>query len=190
LRESTLHFLLVAANLAVAAAVLYVAADVALLTWQHRGEPDRETIAGPEPEETGRPSLLAARKPLGQFNSLSQVNVFRTGPPRGRPKPEASPPPIQETLLDLQLKGTVIGENVPSFAVIVNGDTRKEEVYRENETIQGVRIEGITRDSVILEGTKGKELLGLEESDSPKAGKRPPARGRGKPRVPRKKKQP
>ncbi len=154
-----------AANLVLFALVVYASARVALTEW--RGEdnsPPTSREVRAEPAEKAK--HLLDQRPLQSFQGVTAGNIFRTAGNGGTGKSEAPQPVIQETRLNLQLKGTVVGqESTPSCAMILDGRTRKEELYRVDEYIQGSRIESIRRDGVVLQGAKGREFLPLAEPD-------------------------
>jgi glutathione reductase (NADPH) len=135
-------------------------------------------------EPVGDPSRLLNRKPLQSFSAVFAGDIFRTNKPVEPARPRVPEPVLQETRLNLRLKGTVVGEDTPSYAMIYDSRTRKEEMYRVDEYVQGVRIERIRPDGVILQGEEGRELLRLAEPD-PKG--RPPRQG---PKQPSRKRRP
>lgn len=110
---------------------------------------------------------------LQQFEKIARTDIFRTDQPNEPVKPRPQQTVLQETQLSLELRGTVVGQDSPSYAMIRDGRSRQEEMYRVDEYVQGVRIEGIRRDGVILQGAEGREFLRLCEPRATKPGKRP-----------------
>lgn len=146
------------------ALVVYVGAQVVMHRWPRGSQTSKIAEGHPiEPSET--PSPLSSRKPIQRFEVIATGDVFRTHKPAVPRKAVERQPVLQETKLNLQLKGTVVGEDSPSYAMILDGRTRQEEMYRVDEYVQGVRIEGIRRDGVILQGEKGREFLRLAEPE-------------------------
>lgn len=64
---------------------------------------------------------------------------------------------IKTTDLNLKLIGTVVGKDRDCFAIILDGNTKKPDLYHLNDFIQGTRITEILSDRVVL------TLEGLEE---------------------------
>jgi type II secretory pathway component PulC len=126
------------------------------------------------------PERLATPKPASHFHQIVARDIFNT-----RREAETARPPaarnLEPTKLDLRLKGTVLGEGGPSYAVIQDGKTREQHVYRVGDVISGARVAGITWDDVILDVERKQEALRLEEkrathdAPSPRKPSRKPA---------------
>lgn len=97
------------------------------------------------------------------------------------PKPEAD---LKITELNLTLKGTVVGENEGSYAVIMEGDKGSEELFYLNDFVMGARIVQILKDKVIINLNGKEEALLLSYEGRPPSA--PPAQKRAAPvrRVP------
>jgi len=91
---------------------------------------------------------------------------------------------IKSTELDLKLKGTVVGENRNSYAIILDGKTNKEDLYYLNDIVQGARIVQVLRDQVVIELKGVKEVLLMEDITETTA----PVRPEKKKEVPKKRK--
>ncbi len=157
-----IHTLLMTAVLGLFVLVFYVGARIVLTEWGGRDlSTDASKAVREEPAE--RPSPLTDRRPIQSFQAVSAGDVFRVGRGGGPSKPEEPRPVLQETRLNIRLKGTVVGHESASYAMVLDGLTLKEEIYRVDEYIQGVRIEDIQRDGVVLQGPKGREFLRLDE---------------------------
>ena len=104
---------------------------------------------------------LGEGRPMSDYQALIQQDVFHTT--KQRPEADAAQvaeeKPVQVTKLNLKLKGIVVREGSRSFAAILDGATRKEDIYYQNDTIQGARITKILRDQVILEVNNRQEAL-------------------------------
>ena len=72
---------------------------------------------------------------------------------------------IKVTDLNLELKGTVVGDGKDSYAFILDRGSRKEEVYYANDYVMGAQILKIMKGRVIL-NVDGREeaLLMVDES--------------------------
>jgi len=154
---------LVLGNLVVMALVFWMAASI-VLTWVSQ----RRSVGFFKGDALGPPGSREAvprqSKTLADYAVISEKDVFRSAKDTAQSggKEEAD---IKVTELNLQLKGTVVGEGRSSYAVIVDHDSGKEEVYFQDDFVLGARITRITRSKVILD-LNGKEeaLLMTDES--------------------------
>ena len=80
---------------------------------------------------------------------------------------------IKITDLNLKLMGTVVGKDRDCFAIILDGSTKKPELYHLNDTIQGTRIVGILSDRVILNLEDREECLMFTDEPRPFVRKAP-----------------
>jgi type II secretory pathway component PulC len=83
--------------------------------------------------------------------------------------------PIKITDLNLKLMGTVVGKDRDCFAIIMDGSTKKPQIYHLNDFIQGTRIVGILSDRVILDMEGEEECLMFTDEPGPSV-RRPPIR--------------
>ena len=101
---------------------------------------------------------------MSDYAAISEKDVFRSskGATKSAVNEEAD---IEVTELNLALKGTVVGEGRSSYAVIVDNDSGKEDVYFQDDFVLGARITRITKNKVIL-NLNGKEeaLLMTDQS--------------------------
>lgn len=81
---------------------------------------------------------------------------------------------IKITDLNLKLMGTVVGKDRDCFAIILDGSTKKLDLYHLNDFIQGTRIVGILSDRVILNLEGRKEYLMFTDEPRPSVRKPPP----------------
>ena len=123
---------------------------------------------------------LPPRKPMANmsaFQSVIKADVFKTNrSSAASPASSKIPAAVKETDLDLELKGTMIDDSGARFAVILDGKTREQQRYAENDFINGVRIVKILTDRVILERKGGQESLAMSYESGPAPVRRPPRR--------------
>lgn len=163
-------------NMFLGALILWVAADI-VLTWVSSPEGnDRPSI--PENKKTGATGILTQQpKRLASFQSIVAQNVFKTSGAEARSGSEKRIEEIESTKLNLKLKGTVLGENGSSYAIIEDGKDRVQDLYYLNSFVQGAQIVKILADRVILkfEG-RDEALIMSDESGPPAASKETPTR--------------
>ena len=119
---------------------------------------------------------------------IAQRDVFRAGKVDSQ-SPVREDADIQVTERNLQLKGTVVGEGPKSYAVIVDHDSSKEDVYFQDDFVMGARIARILKNKVILDSNGTQEALlmtderralpelGSSSQPGPAPRSTPPARG-------------
>lgn len=81
--------------------------------------------------------------------------------------PEPAEVHLEKTSLELTLWGTVTGQKKQDgWAVINDRKTKKQELYRVNDTIQGAVIKSILRNKVILTVNGKDQILEMDENPS------------------------
>jgi hypothetical protein len=153
--------LLLLSNLVVSGLIGLVLAELVITFLQGR-ENTHATVQVIDAAPPSEPSRLASRKRAHDFRPVIARDIFKTDPQAKAVRP-APAEVIEPTQLDLRLKGTVVGEGAPAFAVIQDGKTREQDVYRVGDMISGARITGITWDDVIFDVERKQEALRLEE---------------------------
>lgn len=111
--------------------------------------------AGPS---NSRSAVPRQAKSLADYGLISERDVFRAagGTAQG---PAVEGADIKVTERNLQLKGTVLGEGRSSYAVIVELDSGKEDIYFLDDFILGVRIAQILKNRVIFDANGMQEAL-------------------------------
>jgi type II secretory pathway component PulC len=96
-------------------------------------------------------------------------NIFEAGldgkPVVGKPEED-----IEETGLNLILHGTITGSKQDSRAIIVDGKTRRQDLYNIGDEIQGGLITAIERGHIVLEVNNKREVLLLKERQGGQTG--------------------
>jgi general secretion pathway protein C len=177
--------LLLISNLALSGLIGLVLAELIITFLQNREE-TQTTVQVAQAAPPRQPSQLGTRTRPNDFRPILARDIFKT-----HQDAEASPRPVAKTIeptkLDLRLKGTVVGEDAPAFAVIQDGKTREQNIYRVGDVVSGARITGITWDDVILDVERKQEALHLEEDASTGTAPSPQKPLRKSPRRTRKK---
>jgi type II secretory pathway component PulC len=149
--------ILLAGNLIVIALAFWMTASI-LLTWiAQRGSSNflEEDVLGPHESRSAVPRQA---KTLADYGLIAEKDVFHSGrvDQRTFPGEEAI---IQVTERNLQLKGTVVGVGPRSYAVIVDHDSSKEDMYFQDDFVLGARIARILKNRVILVSNGKEEAL-------------------------------
>jgi type II secretory pathway component PulC len=144
-------------NLIAVALVFWITASIAF-TWasQRRGTGfvDRD-LPGPP---SSRSAVPPHDKNLELYSTISEKDIFHTGKVDSK-SPVREEAVIQVTERNLELKGTVVGEGPKSYAVIVNHDSSKEDIYFEDDFVMGARVARILKNRVILDSNGKEEAL-------------------------------
>jgi len=179
--------ILVLGTLIVMALAFWIMASM-VLTWvtqRRSADSFKEDLAGPP---GSRSAVPRQGKTLADYGMIAQRDVFRAGKVDSQ-SPAREDADIQVTERNLQLKGTVVGEGPKSYAVIVDHDSSKEDVYFQDDFVMGARIARILKNKVILDSNGTQEALlmtderralpelGSSSQPGPAPRATPPARG-------------
>ena len=126
------------------------------------------------------PAVVTRRRenyPYARYQVIEKRDIFSAsiGAPLAFSKNVPSEPVnLPKTPLKLVLRGTIIKGDV-SFAIISNVKTRKEELFKVGDTIEGARLVAIYKKSVVLESNGREEVLQLIDTDKAVELKKQPA---------------
>ncbi len=103
------------------------------------------------------PSL--GKRPLSHYAPIADKDIFN--PPR--PETEA---PVDSPVADLKarLLGTAPGHGMESYAIIEDQNTKKQDLYRIGDPLQGRKLARIEWDRVILKNGTREEVLKIVEA--------------------------
>jgi type II secretory pathway component PulC len=154
--------ILLLGNCLTAAIVFWMTVSI-VVTWiSHRRAGN--FLEGDSPMAPTREAMPRQSKTAADYAVISEKDIFQSakGISKGTVAEDAN---IKVTELNLELKGTVVGEGKKSYAVIVDRDSSKEDIYFQDDFVMGARIAKISKSKVILD-FNGKEeaLLMTEES--------------------------
>jgi general secretion pathway protein C len=109
-------------------------------------------LSPPEP-----PAEAPRKRSRADYAPITQRDVFNP------PKPEiAAPAPVSD--LKAKLLGTAPGHGIESFAILEDQITKKQDLYRIGDAIQGRTVERIEWDRVILKNGEREETLQIVET--------------------------
>ena len=119
------------------------------------------------PAKTSIPKDLTSSKGkrLEDYGLIATKDVFHTTKETAKTTGKDQADEIKVTELNLELKGTVVGEGKDSYAFILDRGSKKEDAYYVNDFVMGAQILRIMKGRVVL-NVDGKEeaLLMLDES--------------------------
>lgn len=93
-------------------------------------------------------------KAVGNSSDIEKTEQYNTIPEN-----------LEATRLDITLKGTIWGaENREGRAIILDGKTALQDLYRQGDSVQGARIKKILRGKVVLSHNGKDEILEMSET--------------------------
>ncbi|MGE5842231.1 MAG: type II secretion system protein N [Deltaproteobacteria bacterium] len=154
-------------NILLSGLILWVGVSI-VTTWASSRSAGDEASALPAKAAITRELTPSKGKRAEDYSLIASKDVFHTtketakGAGKGQ-KSQAEE--IKVTELNLELKGTVVGDGKDSYAFIMDKGSRKEEVYYANDYVMGAQILRIAKGRIIL-SVDGREeaLLMLDES--------------------------
>jgi general secretion pathway protein C len=154
-------------NIFLSGLIIWVGISI-VTTWASSRKAEDSVLS--VPAKTSNPKDLASSKGkrLEDYALITTKDVFHTTKETaktGKTAGKDQTGDVKLTDLDLELKGTVVGDGKDSYAFILERGSRKEEVYYVNDFVMGAQILRILRGRVIL-NVDGKEeaLLMVDES--------------------------
>jgi len=147
--------ILVLGSLFVIGLAFWMIASIAL-TWVHqrRSAEPGDFVGSPG----SRAAVPRQGRTLADYGMIAKSDVFHSAKVESQ-SPVREEAIIQVTERNLQLKGTVVGEGPRSYAVIVDHDSSREDVYFQDDFIMGARIARILQNRVILDANGKEEAL-------------------------------
>ena len=98
---------------------------------------------------TKSPASAQSQKGLDNFQYIINSDPFVTKKQETAAATEIIPTTIN--LNEYELKGTIVGENADSFAIILHRATREQKLYYLKDRIQGATIAQIKADQVVFD---------------------------------------
>jgi general secretion pathway protein C len=158
--------------------IVYLAVDIAYRVM--------ELNTAPAPAEqqvaSSAPGAEAARDPLESYNIIMERNLFRT---TDRPvaSDQMDPNSLEATALQLDLYGTIAGEDGKGYAIIEERDKKRQRLYKIGDKVGGATIVKIMRNAVVLRLGDKDQVLKKKEIAST-AGERRAGAGMAEPQTP------
>ncbi len=119
----------------------------------------------PEPEPqaaAGAPATDMTKDPLEAYAVIVERNLFRT---TDRPivVDQMDPNSLEATTLQLDLYGTIAGEDGKGYAIIEERDKKRQRLYKVGDKVGGATIVRITRNAVVLRMGDRDQVLKKKE---------------------------
>jgi len=154
-------------NIVLSGLVIWAGVSI-VTTWAASRQAGDSTLSAPSKTPIPRDLTSSKGKRLEEYGLIISRDVFHTTKETtktGGRGGKGEWGEIKVTELNLELKGTVVGEGKDSYAFILERESRKEEVYYANDFVMGARIIAIMKGRVILNVDGSEEaLLMMDES--------------------------
>lgn len=171
------------ANIIIISFILWVGFTL-YRTWASTGAGTYQQSARINKNDAGKLSPRKVVADMSIFESVIKTDIFKTQKSsKGSPAQRTSPAAVKETDLDLELKGTMIDDAGERFAVILDGKTREQQTYVENDFVNGARIGKILADRVLLDRKGAQEALLMSYESGSAPARSPVARTTPRPRI-------
>ena len=149
------HTILILAGIAV---VLYLAVDIAYLVLEINTPPPetpQQAAAGPQAADM-------TKDPVEAYAVIVERNLFRT---TDRPLvvDQMDPGMLEATTLQIDLYGTIAGEEGRGYAIIEERDKKKQRLYKVGDRVAGAVIVKILRNAVVLRVGEKDQVLKKKE---------------------------
>jgi type II secretory pathway component PulC len=151
-------------NILLSGLILWVGVSI-VTTWASSRQAGDSALSVPAKTSSPKDLTSSKGKRLEDYGLIASKDVFHTTKETAKKVGKDQAEEIKVTELNLELKGTVVGDGKDSYAFILDRGSSKEEVYYANDYVVGARIVRIMKGRVIL-GVDGKEeaLLMVDES--------------------------
>ncbi len=151
--------------------IVYLAVDIAYRVVELNTAP-----APPEQQvAASAPGAEEARDPLESYSIIMERNLFRT-----TDRPIAAdltdPNSLEATALQLDLYGTIAGEDGKGYAIIEERDKKRQRLYKIGDKVSGATIVKIMRNAVVLRLGEKDQVLKKKEIASTAGDRRAGAR--------------
>jgi len=150
-------------NIILSCLILWAGVSI-VATWASSGRTGDADLSVPSKMSMPKDRAASKGKRLEDYALITAKDVFHTSKetPKTAGKDDED---IKVTDLNLQLKGTVVGDGKDSYAFILDKGSKKEEVYYANDYVMGAQILKIMKGRVILNVNGSEEaLLMVDES--------------------------
>ena len=151
-------------NILLSGLIIWVGVSI-VTTWASNRKPGDSALSVPAKASSPKDLTSSKGKRVEDYALITAKDVFHTTKETVKTAGKDQADEIKVTELNLELKGTVVGEGRDSYAFILDRGSRKEEVYYANDYVMGAQILKIMKGRVILNVNGSEEaLLMVDES--------------------------
>jgi len=102
---------------------------------------------------------------LDHYAVIAERNLFASAASGLEERGEAGKGAPSAASVPFKLKGTVVVTSGVSFAIVEDAATKKEELFHENDVVQGFRILKISRNKMIVDRNGYEEVVEVDEQE-------------------------
>ncbi len=127
-----------------------------------------KTIAGTTSKVvtvTGRQAQVTSASRTQDYQVIVRRNIFHAALQTENKAPEKVEEDVVPTKLNLTLLGTVTGNDQDARAIIVDNNTRQQDLYQVGDAVQGAFIDVIKRGRVTLDVNGKREALIIKDRE-------------------------
>jgi len=151
-------------NILLSGVIIWVGVSI-VTTWASSRKAGDSALSVPAKTSSPKDLTSSKGKRLEDYGLIASKDVFHTTKETAKTGEKNQAEEIKVTDLNLELKGTVVGDGKDSYAFILDRGSRKEEVYYANDFVMGAQILRIMKGRVILNVDGSEEaLLMVDES--------------------------
>jgi type II secretory pathway component PulC len=151
-------------NILLSGLILWVGVSI-VTTWASSSKEGDSSLSVPAKMSMPKDFSTSKGKRLEDYALIASKDVFHTAKQVAKTGSKGQAEEIKVTELNIELKGTVVGEGKESYAFILDRGSKKEDAYYVNDFVMGAQILRIMKGRVIL-NVDGREeaLLMMDES--------------------------
>ena len=151
-------------NILLSGLIIWVGVSI-VTTWASSRQAGDSALSVPAKTSSPKDLTSSKGKRLEDYGLIASRDVFHTTKEASKTPGKEQTEEVKVTELNLELKGTVVGDGKDSYAFILDRGSRKEEVYYANDFVMGARIVRIMKGRVILNvDGRDEALLMVDES--------------------------
>ena len=144
-------------NIILSCLVIWAGVSI-VATWASSGRTGDADLSVPSKMSMPKDRAASKGKRLEDYALITAKDVFHTSKEIAKTAGKDDED-IKLTDLNLELKGTVVGDGKDSYAFILEKGSKKEEVYYANDYVMGAQILRIMKGRVILNVNGSEEAL-------------------------------
>jgi general secretion pathway protein C len=151
-------------NILLSGLIIWIGVSI-VTTWAASRQAGDSALSVPAKTSSPKDLTSSKGKRLEDYGLIASRDVFHTTKEASKTPGKEQTEEVKVTELNLELKGTVVGDGKDSYAFILDRGSRKEEVYYANDFVMGARIVRIMKGRVILNvDGRDEALLMVDES--------------------------
>jgi general secretion pathway protein C len=131
-----------------------------------RAPVQKAAVVAQVPERKQLEATSAQRTAEENVRKVLQRNLFGPPPSTAAVKPagDQSAADLQPTSLSLVLMGTIVSAGAESRAIVLEKDTKNQDIYQQGDVVQGAVVKEILRKKIVLTSNGSDEILDMTEA--------------------------